>query len=288
MEFTAESAKHWNKNRFWNKTRNISKEILACSTTNEDGETVIPNLVALCEVENDTVLSYLTKRSPLYNAKYEYLITKSPDARGINVALLYSPLTFRLIHSYALRIEPLKGMRQTRDILYASGEVISGDTLHIFVLHAPSRFSGKHATIPYRMQVMKRLMLSVDSIKAIHHNPKIIISGDFNDETKDESVSFLLAKGMVDVSYGAKSRNGSGGTYKYQGVWSSIDHILISESLMPMFKDCNICDFPFLLEKDEKYGGMMPLRTYQGYKYKAGFSDHLPLAAHFFFVPLEL
>jgi hypothetical protein len=31
------------------------------------------------------------------------------------------------------------------------------------------------------------------------------------------------------------------------------------------------------LEEDKKYGGVKPLRTYNGYRYQRGFSDHLPL-----------
>lgn len=172
-------------------------------------------------------------------------------------------------------------MRPTRDILYASGRVVSGDTLHIFVVHAPSRFSGKHATVPYRMTVMQRLMQSVDSIRSLHYNPKIIISGDFNDETRDESVQHLIANGMTDVSYEAKGSNGAKGTYKYMGQWSSIDHILISEGMKPLFRRCIINDQSFLLEDDTKFNGKKPFRTYQGYKYLGGFSDHLPLVASF-------
>ncbi|MGM0498283.1 MAG: endonuclease, partial [Bacteroidota bacterium] len=33
----------------------------------------------------------------------------------------------------------------------------------------------------------------------------------------------------------------------------------------------------FLLEKDEKYIGKKPYRTYVGFKYNGGFSDHLPI-----------
>ena len=235
-EYTAESPRHWNTRKYWQKLRNISKEILSCSLENEDGITVIPDLVALCEIENDTVMHYLSQRSLLRNARYRYVMTESPDLRGIDVALLYSPMTFKLLNSYSLRISPPKGMRPTRDILYASGRVVSGDTLHIFVVHAPSRFSGKHATVPYRMTVMQRLMQSVDSIRSLHYNPKIIISGDFNDETRDESVQHLIANGMTDVSYEAKGSNGAKGTYKYMGQWSSIDHILISEGMKPLFR----------------------------------------------------
>src|SRR3712207_8786524 len=40
---------------------------------------------------NDSVLTDLTKKSLLRNARYEYVMTDSPDERGIDVALLYSP-----------------------------------------------------------------------------------------------------------------------------------------------------------------------------------------------------
>ena len=137
-EYTAESPRRWNSYKFWRKLRNISKELIACSRENEDGIVVPPDLIALCEVENDTVLHYLTRRSQLRSLRYEYVMTHSPDVRGINVALMYSPMTFRLINFYPLRIKPLKKMRPTRDILYVSGEVISGDTLHVFVLRRAS------------------------------------------------------------------------------------------------------------------------------------------------------
>ncbi len=281
MEYTAESIRHWNANRYWKKLRNISKEILSCSSVQSNGIETVPDLVALCEVENDSVMHYLSHRSLLHNARYEYVMTNSPDGRGIDVALLYSPMTFRLISSYPLRVPTLEGMRPTRDILYAQGEIISGDTLHVFVLHAPSRFSGKRVTKPYRMQVMQRLMSSVDSIRAIRSNPKIIISGDFNDEAKDASLIFLQEHGLTDVSAGARGCNGAKGTYKYQGQWQSIDHILVSKSMLPLLSECVLNDSPFLLEEDTKFGGKKPYRTYNGYRYLGGFSDHLPLVARF-------
>lgn len=280
-EYTADSPRHWNKKKYWQKLRNISKDILSCSQQNSEGFTIIPDLVALCEVENDTVMHYLTQRSLLRNARYRYVMTNSPDMRGIDVALMYSPMTFRLISNYSLRVASLKGMRPTRDILYASGEVANGDTLHVFVVHAPSRFSGKRATIPYRMAVAERLMQSVDSIRSIRPEAKIIISGDFNDETNDVSIQHLTDNGMTDISHKTTGKNGASGTYKYQGIWQSIDHILISNSMKALFKDCFINDLPFLLEDDKKFNGKKPFRTYQGYKYLGGFSDHLPLVATF-------
>lgn len=286
-EYTHDSPRHWNDYKYWKKLKNISKEILSCSQKSEEGISVPPDLIALCEVENDTMMHYLTKRALLHNVRYEYVMTNSPDLRGINIALIYSPMTFRLISSYPLRITPLKGMRPTRDILYASGEVTSGDTLHVFVVHAPSRFSGKRATIPYRMAVMRRLMQSIDSLQAISTNPKIIISGDFNDESKDKSIQYLVDCGLTEISSEANGTNGAKGTYKYQGIWSSIDHILISKSMLPLYRGCLLNDQPFLLEQDEQYGDKKPFRTYHGYKYLDGFSDHLPLVAWFQLTPKD-
>ena len=82
-EYLPEATRHWTKKRYWRKQNNIAQEILSCS---DDG---IPDLIALCEVENDSALHDLTKRSLLRNAGYEYLMTSSPDLRGIDVALLY-------------------------------------------------------------------------------------------------------------------------------------------------------------------------------------------------------
>jgi hypothetical protein len=38
-----------------------------------------------------------------------------------------------------------------------------------------------------------------------------------------------------------------------------------------------IVDLPFLLELDSNYGGTRPFRTYIGFKYHGGYSDHLPV-----------
>lgn len=281
MEFTEESIRHWTTKRYWTKLKNISKEILSCSSMQANGIETVPDMVALCEVENDSVMHYLTKRSLLRNARYDYVMTNSPDIRGIDVALMYSPMTFRLISSYSLRVPQPEGERPTRDILYAQGEVESGDTLHVFVVHAPSRYGGKGVTMPYRMKVMKRLMASVDSIRAEHCNPKIIVSGDFNDETEDASVTYLCGNALTDISAGVKGKNGAKGTYKYQGFWQNIDHILVSEAMLPILDGCILNDSPFLLEDDTKFGGKKPFRTYNGMRYIGGFSDHLPLVARF-------
>ncbi len=241
----------------------------------------LPALVALCEVENDSVLYDLTCRSILRNAKYEYIMTNSQDPRGIDVALLYSPFSFRLLNHYALRVEPLKDMHPTRDILYASGLIISGDTLHVFVVHAPSRSGGEHATQPHRMLIANKLTEAIDSLYKIQPDAKVVVCGDFNDYNNNKSIRHIEEASLIDISKSAKGHNGAKGTYKFQGEWGSLDHMFVSPSMRQELSECFIFDAPFLLEEDEVYGGVKPVRNFLGPRYLRGFSDHLPLVARF-------
>ena len=270
-EYLPEATRHWTKKRYWRKLNNIAQELLSCS---DDG---IPDLIALCEVENDSVLKDLTKRSLLRNAGYEYLVTTSPDLRGIDVALLYSPFSFAPIHSYPIRIMPIEGMRPTRDILYACGETTSGDTLHVFVVHLPSRYGGERYSRPFRQTATDRLCQSIDSIRAISPNANLIIAGDFNDGADSDILSQICQYGLYNLTKEACGENGVRGTYRYQGEWERIDHILASRALYNKVESARIHSPKFLLEDEKRYGGYRPRRTYNGMRYQPAYSDHLPL-----------
>lgn len=292
-EFMPGGAYHWTRTRYWQKLDRIGQTILSCGeqqVTNQLSEGGVnngkswqlPDMVALCEVENDSVLHDLTRRSLLRNARYDYVMTNSPDERGIDVALMYSPYSFRLIGSHSVRVNPVKGMRPTRDILYASGVIASGDTLHVIVAHLPSRRGGEKFSRPFRMAAATQVAAVLDSIyNNVSAEAKIIVAGDFNDYSNSESLQLLRSKRMVEVSQGAKGRNGAEGTYRYQGQWGSLDHILTSRNLADGLIECYINDAEFLIEHDEKYGGVKPHRNYIGPRYNNGFSDHLPLVARF-------
>ena len=281
MEWLPNGENHWTRMRYWKKLNNIGQEIIACGETEEGW--ILPDLVALCEVENDSVMIDLTHRSLLRNARYEYVMTDSPDPRGVDVALLYSPFSFALLNSRTIRVEPLKDMHPTRDILYASGLVAGGDTLHVFVIHAPSRSGGERETRPHRLQVTRQLCVAVDSIRSLSPTAKIIVAGDFNDYGRVASLQMLSEHELTDISLSAKGKNGAKGTYRYQGEWGSLDHVFVSPTVKERLVDITIFDAPFLLEMDMKYGGKKPRRTYLGPRYLGGFSDHLPLVARFSF-----
>lgn len=277
MEWMTDGEYRWTPGRYWKKLNNIGREILACSEQFQQ----IPDLVALCEVENDSVLFDLTRRSLLRNARYSYVMTSSPDPRGIDVALLYSPFSFRLLSHRAIRTEPLPDMHPTRDILYACGMVASGDTLHVFVVHAPSRSGGELQTQPHRLLVANRLIGAVDSVRRVHPDANILIAGDFNDYVGDKSIVRITEAQLTDVSADAVGSHGARGTYRYQGQWGSLDHVFASPSMAKRLVECVVYDAPFLLTEDDVYGDVKPFRTYLGPRYLGGFSDHLPLVAQF-------
>lgn len=270
-EYLPETTRHWTKKRYWRKLNNIAQELLS---TSDDG---IPDLIALCEVENDSVLNDLTHRSLLRNAGYEYLMTNSPDVRGVDVALLYSPFSFAPLRSYSLRVTPVEGMRPTRDILYACGLINPGDTLHFFVVHAPSRYGGERYSQPFRQAVADRLCLSLDSIRAVTSDAQILIAGDFNDGPDDPMLQQICRQRIRNLTRDARGANGVKGTYRYKGEWERIDHILGSPNIYNKVDTAYIHAPKFLLEEEKLYGGFRPHRTYNGMRYQPAYSDHLPL-----------
>ena len=295
-EFSSLSLKKWTKGRYWRKIISLSKEVIAL------GEDHPADLVALCEIENDSVLYDLTRRGPLRTVGYEYLLTDGLDERGMNVALLYQPATFKPLKVYSYRVKSLLHQRPTRDVLYASGKLQNGDTLDVFVCHLPSRRGGSSLAEDYRFKIMKNLRIWADSIMDCRACPQIIVTGDFNDSYADRS----LRKGLKAES--AKDRKtfsdkqlyclsaekrgnhtGIYGTYYFRQRWEQLDQMIVNGRLLSdynrlrtAYDNCRIADFPFLLVENA-LGDKVPFRTYQGPVYKGGYSDHLPLVTTFFY-----
>ena len=291
-EFLPNSMRSWHYGRYKQKINNISKVITAV------GEWNSPVLVGFCEVENDSVLTNLVRFSPLKQHDYRYVMTHSPDERGIDVALLYQRGSFRLIAHDSIRITfPDKNKRPTRDILHVAGQVINGDTLDVFVCHFPSRTGGEKESEPNRIFAASCLKQYTDSLFTIRTHPNILIMGDFNDYPHNKSISEILGAKAPSLApdnkvlynlMATKENDKSFGSYKYQGEWNILDQFIVSGFLLnnkgglsTSEKQAGICNQPFLLEKDEKFSGYKPFRTYYGMKYQGGFSDHLPVFLDF-------
>lgn len=296
QEFLPDAIRHWNYFKYKKKLDNIARVIIAV------GGWTPPALVALCEVENDSVLRDLTRYSALREADYRYLMTQSPDERGIDVALLYQRSQFKPIAHQSLPVTQLrKEDRPTRDILHVSGLLLNKDTLDVFVAHFPSRSGGEKESEPYRMHAARIAKTAIDSLLLLRQHPQIILMGDFNDYPNNKSVRQVLqaerppiqtdsihTKRLYHLLAGKAADRKEYGSYKYREEWGLLDHLIVSGGLLqkssPLYTDETKADVfraPFLLTEDKKYGGKIPFRTYYGMKYQAGYSDHLPVWAEF-------
>lgn len=252
----------WTSYRYWQKLTDVARVVAAVA---EEGG--IPDLIGLCEVENDSVLTALTQRSLLRSMRYSYVMTHSADARGVDVALLYQPVHFRLLDCRTVRVPNVpRGLRPTRDILHVRGAVLSGDgvdTLHVFVVHLPSR-AGGHEGDRNRRLAAKTLWQAVDSVKT----EKVVVMGDFNATCRDRIFRRMPLRATDDPE--------ADGTYCFRGFWQWLDHILVSPSVTTQGK-ARVVAMPWLLEENKTYGGFMPRRTFRGPVYHGGVSDHLPV-----------
>ena len=97
---------------------------------------------------------------------------------------------------------------------------------------------------------------------------------------------YLENYGMVNVTKHSNGNHGACGSYKYKGKWETIDHILVSKSLRHNIISSRISDTPYLIYKDNKYGGWKPRRSFNGFRYAPdGYSDHLPVVIKYLKTP---
>lgn len=284
-EFTPEGDRRWNSSKYWNKLEHISQTLVAIDQENS------PEIIGLCEIENETVIKDLTERSPLRHIGYSFVVTESKDARGIDVALIFKKSYFRLIKSEELEvnIRPING-KTTRNILHVTGRVATGDTVDIYVCHWPSRLGGVNESDPLRAEAAKVLNSSVNQVTESRRKPYIIVMGDMNDGCESASIRDILRAKSSDRAYYLKDDelvtlldNCPDGSYRYNGEWDTYDQLIVSGSFTNELgclsaKNARICNFDFLLEDDTKYGGKKPFRNFNGYRYQNGYSDHLPIA----------
>ena len=288
--FTEDGMQHWTKSRFYRKRNNMYKAILAMSENRPLG------ILGMCEVENEYVLSAIFEQTPLKKYNYRWVHYEGPDKRGIDPAIVYSLDHFQLVESAVFPYyNPDDTAYHSRDILYAKFIGNQNDTIHIFVNHWPSKYSGELETVGSRSCSAMILRSKVDSILAAApegYHPKVIMMGDLNDTPSDPSVYDVLRarhpsemeEGCYINLFGKNDGLGFEGTLKHQTDWQIFDQIIVTpgvigdrEELHYQEGSARIFHADFMLEDDETYHGKKLFRTYIGPKYFGGFSDHLPV-----------
>lgn len=260
-EWTADGERRWSYTRYYRKVENIARVL-----TNI-GEWEGVDVVGLQEVENRECVQQLCRT--LRRGEYDCVHYESPDRRGIDVALMYKKSRVDTLRTRALPVD--LGEETTRDILYVCARVDRNDTLHFFVCHLPSQRGGTSASAWKRKAAKNVLQRAVDSVYRADTNAKIVVMGDMNSAPQDDLSG--LSNRMKVPSDKVQSDKG---THKFQGRWTCLDQFYTSPALDSL-SEVQIYDAEWVQESDEKYMGLKPKRTFNGFRYQDGFSDHLPI-----------
>lgn len=259
--FLPEGMHHWTYRRYQTKIDRIAQVLV-----NIGGWESVP-LVGLCEVENARCLRNLCYK--LRRFHYKYVHYDSPDERGVDVALLYDSTRVSILNRRAL--SPSLDGDATRDILYVSALYEQRDTVHVMMCHLPSQLGGASNTDWKRQRAKSLIQSQIDSIFLFQPSANIVVMGDMNTSALDDLT------GMVNLMIPIQKMGQ--GTHKYQGIWTCLDQFYVSQSIASK-ATATIFSPRWLLEEDTKYLDYKPHRTYIGYRYNDGYSDHLPIVLH--------
>ena len=293
-EFTPEGPKEWTQTKYEKKLSNIESVIYALAASKKN----FPAIIGVSEVENRRVLDDLVSTPKLAKANYQIVHYDSPEARGVDVALLYRPDVFQYIKSDPFQpIIPDRPGFKTRDILAVYG-TIEGELFCFFVNHWSSRIGGAEQSEFLRCGCAKTLKDYTDSIQVAHPDIKIVIMGDMNDDPKDKSMAEVLdakekmskvEKGGMFNPFWSMQKAGYG-TLGYQDSWSLYDNMIVNSNLLPdkgvgelrILKGArgkfygNVFKRPFMVQAEGKYKNY-PWRTFSGNTFLGGYSDHFPV-----------
>lgn len=255
-----------------------------------------PVIIGLSEVENREVVEDLANDPALVAKNYGIVHFESPDARGIDVALMYQKEFFTPTntsnHELKIYDDNTRKRVYTRDQLLVTGK-LEEETIHVIVSHWPSRSGGEARSRPKRIAAAQLNKRIIDSLQAIDPYAKIFSMGDFNDDPTNSSLKEVLKteKNKEDVKlkgiYNPMEdffKKGLGSN-AYRDAWSLFDQILITKPLLEKdyssfrFYKAGIFNKQYLTNKKGRYKGY-PFRSFADGGFTNGFSDHFPVYVH--------
>lgn len=292
-EYLPQSSRQWNSVKYQNKLQNMARVI----------DSLQPHILGVCEVENLRVLEDLKKHSSWLSLTYANIVhQESPDKRGIDVALFYTPeWAFYgaegvqlegnsdkvVFEGNLLEVSTGNPDKPTRGILHATFRRYD-QQFTVFVNHWPSRGGGEANTRPLRFNAAKTLKSYLQNHPEITH---WVAMGDFNDNPEDSSLLHVLDAGgpndfAVNLAYELRKMKPEWGTGLYRGKWDMFDQIIISKPFYHLGPNAPIPSLEiykrdWLLQSEGKYQGY-PFRTFGGKLYLNGYSDHLPVQANLY------
>jgi endonuclease/exonuclease/phosphatase family metal-dependent hydrolase len=287
---------NWTKKKLDKKISQIKKVVLQ--------NKMLPDFLALTEVENKRVVKQLATK---LGYKF-FLISKSMDQRGIDVALLYKErIDIKFIKKKELILTGKEfSNRPTRNILEGNFLIDNKYSLTIFVNHWPSQSNPSLS----RLKAAQFLKTRISEIVKSNRSEFIIITGDFNTIAQDRPHAFndalLEGEALVDLHkkfMNSKYINKSFketfplGTYFYSKKmsWNLLDRVFYSKNFNNKKKlRINIESYrifaPYFMTKSYQYnkrGHYLYGSKVTGVPFgfnnngesikEVGFSDHFPI-----------
>ena len=283
QEYLPGSIKNWSDKRYRKKISDLARVI------KELGGKELPEIVGLCEVENQRVLKDLVSDPNLVPGRFAIIHFEDRDPRGIDLALIYRPEEFTPVTKRLVPVKRRSGGSYSRGILYVTGKSNNGEVFHIFVNHWPSREKDESSKEEGRMEMAAALRRLTDALPDRGHSSNIVILGDLNDEPDNTSLSKVLGavppgkpspSGLVNLMYPPFDKGY--GTVKFQRDWKMLDHVIVSEALLDgvgyrVEGSKGVVYSAYWMEFHMNNGEVSPDRTYLGEKYTGGPGDHFPV-----------
>lgn len=252
-----------------------------------------PDILGVCEVENDYVMNLLVQALNLPGRDYQVEHHDMSDRRGIDVGFIYDDNLFTVEASFSHFV-----MRRTatRDIFQVNFRTPNGRLLVLVGNHWPSRSGGKLTSDGYRAIAGETLAYFHQRIREIHGtDTPVLAMGDFNDEPFDTSlVDYALSlrdRTKVINATTSKFLNlmwsvmGQGiGSYYFDNYPNLLDQFLVNKNMLKdnepirvLLESVEILRFPEMVHVNDypvpiPFGGMgKPVN-------QNGFSDHYPIS----------
>jgi endonuclease/exonuclease/phosphatase family metal-dependent hydrolase len=287
-EFLPNGSNRYTSGVYHQKLHNLASVIRQLGTdVTPDG----PAIIGTAEIENARVLQDLVRQPEIIDRGYSFVHFEGRDSRGIDVALLYHPGYFKVLHARSVPVPISRGKRKparTRDILLVHG-LLAGDTIHILVNHWPSRRGSEAATAPHRAIAAAINRRIIDSLNAQRPDQRIIVMGDFNDDPSDRSIRKVLgatgekkdlAHPLLYNPFLRFHKQGTG-TTAWNDSWSLFDQVMLSSAFITdssrswTYYKAEVFNHDFLRHKFGRYRGY-PRRSFENGSWANGYSDHFP------------
>jgi predicted extracellular nuclease len=251
-----------------------------------------PDLLGVCEAENERVLEQLVDRIGLEDRTYRVASHPSPDARGIDVSFLYDDRTLELVnkdHQVVIK------RTATRDIFWVRmRERASGKELVAIGNHWPSRSGGQYESEPARMVTAETLAHVIREETREGPDLPFVVMGDLNDEPFNRSVMERL-QAVRDPGRVRGSKSGhllnlmwplmmeeDPGSYLYGSDWNMLDQFMVSKHIVRE-EDYRVAGPVVILKPDRMTTGSTNRRPRRygrpanGSLDPDGASDHFPI-----------